>query len=70
MMEDPVTKNDSSLGSDGEEAEGPTPPKKGRQANGNAGENIATVRIGMRRREQEPLGMERFNDLLSVFARH
>ena len=48
MMEDPVTKNDSSLGSDGEEAEGPTPPKKGRQANGNAGENTAIVRMGMR----------------------
>ena len=37
-MEDPIAKNESALGSDGEEAEGPTPPKKGRQANGNAGE--------------------------------
>jgi hypothetical protein len=39
-MEDPVTKNDEDLGSDRDEADGPTPPKKGRQTkeNGKTGE--------------------------------
>ena len=44
-MEDPISKNESALGSDGEEAEGPTPPKKGRQANGNAGLGFEKIDI-------------------------
>ena len=44
-MEDPISKNELALGSDGEEAEGPTPPKKGRQANGNAGLGFEKIDI-------------------------